>query len=67
MGGWGCPFDANGQCQRVSGKVCDPGMKGCVLHGRFRFSVEAKNSPRIRRAATEAPAPMRPARKARSD
>jgi len=24
---------------------CDPGMKGCVLYGRFRFSNEAKNKP----------------------
>ncbi|WP_211563233.1 hypothetical protein [Magnetovibrio blakemorei] len=25
---------------------CDPGMKGCVLYGRFRFSVEEKNKPK---------------------
>jgi hypothetical protein len=45
MGGWGCPHEANGMCQRVKGKPCDPGMKGCVLYGRVRFSVEEKNRP----------------------
>jgi hypothetical protein len=60
MGGWGCPHDANGECQHVPGKRCDPGMKGCVLYGRVRFSVEAKNSPRIRRqAAAEGPGATR--------
>jgi hypothetical protein len=29
---------------KVDGRTCDPGMKGCVLHGRFVFSVEEKNS-----------------------
>jgi len=42
---WGCPHDANGECQRVPGRACDPGMKGCVLFGRFVFSNEEKNRP----------------------
>lgn len=42
---WGCPHDAGGKCQRVNGIPCDPGMKGCVLFGRFVFSNEAKNRP----------------------
>jgi hypothetical protein len=25
--------------------ACDPGMKGCVLYGRFVFSNPAKNRP----------------------
>lgn len=45
MGGWGCPHDANGTCQKVPNTPCDPGMKGCVLAGRFRFSKEQKNRP----------------------
>jgi hypothetical protein len=31
--GWSCPHDLNGICQHVQGAVCDPGMRGCVLHG----------------------------------
>jgi len=45
MGGWGCPHEANGVCQRVNKLPCDPGMKGCVLSGRFVFSNPAKNRP----------------------
>ncbi len=43
--GWGCPNEANGMCKKVSGFACDPGMKGCILFGRFRFSTDAKNKP----------------------
>jgi len=42
---WGCPHDAGGRCQRVNNLPCDPGMKGCVLFGRFVFSNEEKNRP----------------------
>jgi len=45
MSGWGCPHELHGQCQRVPGRACDPGMKGCILFGRFTFSTEAKNRP----------------------
>jgi hypothetical protein len=45
MGGWGCPHEWNGVCQRVNQLPCDPGMKGCVLSGRFTFSNPAKNRP----------------------
>lgn len=45
MSGWGCPHELNGACQHIQGRTCDPGMKGCVLAGRFRFSNEAKNRP----------------------
>lgn len=45
MSGWGCPHDNNGHCMKVPGKDCDPGMKGCVLFGRFTFSKEEKNRP----------------------
>ena len=45
MGSWGCPHEANGVCLRVNEFACDPGMKGCVLSGRFVFSNPAKNGP----------------------
>lgn len=45
MSGWGCVHEVEGVCSRVAGRQCDPGMKGCVLAGRFRFSNEAKNRP----------------------
>lgn len=45
MSGWGCVHEVDGVCSRVAGRPCDPGMKGCVLAGRFRFSNEAKNRP----------------------
>lgn len=45
MSGWGCPHELNGTCQHIQGRACDPGMKGCVLAGRFRFSDETKNRP----------------------
>jgi hypothetical protein len=44
-GSWGCPHEVNGRCQRVLNRPCDPGMKGCVLFGRFTFSDPAKNRP----------------------
>ena len=46
MSSWGCPHEWKGYCQRVSGRECDPGMKGCVLFGRFRWADESKNRPR---------------------
>ena len=54
MSSWGCPHEANGVCQKVKQIPCDPGMKGCVLYGRFVFSNPAKN--RVARAgATNKP------------
>lgn len=63
MSGWGCPYDLNGKCQRVPGRDCDMGMKGCVLFGRFTFADESKNvwrrnkEERARRAAESAGKP----------
>jgi hypothetical protein len=34
---------------RVKQRPCNPGMKGCVLYGRFAFSVPEKNSPALKR------------------
>jgi hypothetical protein len=44
MASWGCPHESDGVCQRVSQIPCDPGMRGCVLCGRFIFSNPAKNA-----------------------
>jgi hypothetical protein len=52
MSGWGCPHEVDNKCQRVNNLPCDPGMKGCVLFGRFRFSDDTKNRPK-KRAASE--------------
>lgn len=46
MSAWSCPHDLDGVCQKVNGARCDPGMRGCVLHGRFRFASEEKNLER---------------------
>lgn len=54
MSGWSCPHDLNGICQRVQGAVCDPGMRGCVLHGKVVFASEEQNAER---KPVKAPAP----------
>lgn len=56
MSGWGCPHDYRGKCMRVEARPCDPGMKGCILYGRFTFSNPDKNTPsRQRRLQAEKP------------
>jgi len=45
MSGWSCVHDQDGRCGKVANRPCDPGMKGCVLAGRFRFTNPAKNRP----------------------
>ena len=45
MTGWGCPHEAKGRCDKVKGMECSPGMKGCILYGRFRFASPEKNAP----------------------
>ena len=56
MGGWGCPHEIDGNCQRVLNRPCDIGMKGCVLFGRFKFADESKNRPKPRADNAEPPA-----------
>lgn len=61
MSGWGCVHEVNGLCSRVADRPCDPGMKGCVLAGRFRFSNEEKNRlPGSRRPAGSGHPEVRP-------
>ena len=42
-GGWGCPHEIDDVCTRIENLPCDPGMKGCVLAGRFVFADADKN------------------------
>ncbi|MRD74163.1 hypothetical protein HCX48_06765 [Rhodocyclus tenuis] len=48
-GGWGCPHEVNDRCNKVALRACDPGMKGCVLAGRYAFFNDEKNT-RLRNA-----------------
>lgn len=57
MSAWSCPHDLDGVCQRVSGAVCAPGMRGCVLEGKVRFARDESNQPR--KPVKAAPAPAR--------
>ena len=43
-GGWGCPHEIDDRCGKVNNLPCNPGMKGCVLAGRFRFANDDKNT-----------------------
>lgn len=61
-GSWGCPHEVNGLCQKVNGVTCDPGMKGCVLYGRYVFASPEKNKRILQKQARRndivvAPAP----------
>lgn len=66
-GSWGCPHEINDKCSKVNNLPCDPGMKGCVLHGRFVFANDDKNE-RLRQKQAHAkpdsapvlPQPRRP-------
>lgn len=53
MSSWGCPHDMHGKCSRVNDLPCDPGMKGCVLFGRFVWADESKNRPRKKVSANQ--------------
>jgi len=54
MSGWGCQHETKGLCSRVNDIPCDPGMKGCVLFGRFVWADDSKNRPK---KAGSSPAP----------
>ena len=43
-GGWGCPHEVDDKCTKINNLSCDPGMKGCVLAGRFVFANDDKNA-----------------------
>ena len=48
MGSWGCPHEIQGFCQKVAKRICDPGMKGCVLAGRYVFTNSEDKNSRLR-------------------
>ncbi len=45
MSSWGCPHEQGGKCAKVNNLPCEPGMKGCVLFGRFVWVDQNKNRP----------------------
>ena len=55
-GGWGCPHEVDEVCTKVNNLPCSPGMKGCVLAGRFVFADDAKNARLREKQAREAAA-----------
>ncbi len=64
MGSWGCPHEIQGVCTKVNNLPCDPGMKGCVLAGKFVFANDERKNERLRakraregRVETDAPTP----------
>ncbi len=42
MSGWCCPHEQTGLCVKVNNTTCKPGMKGCVLQGRFQWADAVK-------------------------
>ncbi len=48
-GTWGCPHEVNDTCGKVNNLPCDPGMKGCVLAGRYIFFGSDEKNERLRR------------------
>ncbi len=53
-GGWGCPHEVDEICTKINSLPCSPGMKGCVLAGRYVFADEAKNARLRGKQAREA-------------
>lgn len=48
MGSWGCPHEIQGTCSKVNNLPCDPGMKGCVLAGKYVFANSDAKNERLR-------------------
>jgi len=48
MASWGCPHEIKDQCTKVNNQTCDPGMKGCVLAGRYVFTGNDEKNKRAR-------------------
>ena len=58
-GGWGCPHEVDEVCTKINNLPCNPGMKGCVLAGRYVFADEAKNARlREKQAREDTPAAL---------
>ena len=48
MASWGCQHELDGKCNKINDLVCDPGMKGCVLAGRYFFLSSDDKNQRLR-------------------
>lgn len=60
MSSWSCRHELNGECQKVAGAYCRPGMRGCVLVGKVTFQDGVIPAPvwiARARGATEGTAP----------
>ena len=66
-GSWGCAHEINGLCHRVNGLTCDPGMKGCVLYGRYIFASSKKNEHILQKQARRNDVAAPPVSKADND
>ena len=66
-GSWGCAHEINGLGHRVNGLTCDPGMKGCVLYGRYIFANSKKNERIVQKQAPRNDVPVLPVSKADND
>ncbi len=56
MTGWSCPHEKDKLCTKVDGRPCDPGMKGCVLAGKYTFANPEKTTipaPRDRKGGSD--------------
>lgn len=62
MASWGCPHEIDGKCTKINNLPCDPGMKGCVLAGRYVFTGNDEKNARFRekRAREQAAADKKP-------
>lgn len=47
MSAWGCPHQLHDKCLKVQSIPCDPGMKGCVLAGRYYFVGHEEKNKRL--------------------
>jgi hypothetical protein len=54
MASWGCPHEIDGRCSKIMNLPCDPGMKGCVLAGRYFFLSSDDKNQRLRQARAAA-------------
>jgi hypothetical protein len=41
---WECRYRSGGHCNKLNVK-CDPGIKGCVLHGKVYFPFAPEKNP----------------------
>jgi len=64
-GAWSCPHDDHGLCNKVARRPCDPGMKGCVLAGRYAFFNDEAKNQRLRTRQAGAAASTEPDDEAR--